>query len=85
MAAANDEPYDLHQRIMSKQLGERLATMTGKLRTEMGNHALASAFIGTGLNCAIQEHGAAGAADWLRKVADAIESGGGGDLEHIMN
>lgn len=84
MTAANDEPYDLHQRIMSKQLGERLATMSDKLKTEMGNHALAAAFIGTGLSCAIQEHGAQGAANWLRQVADAIESGGGG-LEHIMN
>ena len=85
MTAANDEPYDLHQQIMSRQLGERLATMTGKLQTEMGNHALASAFFGTGLACAIQEYGPGGAADWLRKMADEVENKSGADSDHIVN
>lgn len=75
MAAANDEPYDLHQRILSKQLGEKLTTMAGKLKPEICNHAIAAAFIGTGLASAIEEYGAAGAADWLRGVADAVETG----------
>ncbi|MGV8831696.1 MAG: hypothetical protein ACOH2N_06965 [Devosia sp.] len=85
MTPANDEPYDLTQHHLARDLGHRLAEMSGKLTGVMSDHGIATSFISIGLQAAIRQHGTQGAADWLRQVADAVESGKVTDSEHIVN
>ena len=61
---------------VAEALHERLTETAEHLRQKSGlsDHELAVAFMGVGATLAHQAHGAVGAAEWLRDVADQIEA-----------
>lgn len=68
----NAESYDADQQQQARELGHRLRGVADIASTFMVDHAVATAFIATGVERALRYLPPAEVAEWLQGIADEI-------------
>lgn len=66
------QAYDHDQQEAARELARRLRGVAEGATAIMGEHALATAFLGVGVECALHHLPPAEVAEWLQSIADEI-------------
>lgn len=76
------EQYDHDQQELAREMAHRLRTLADKASSFMVDHAISTAFLGTGVAYALRHMSPAEVAEWLQSIADEIVKPDAGAAGH---